>query len=76
MRVAIVSTVDERRGTARVVFTDRSDTVSAELHVLKNAWPVKPGERVACALLPTGSNGFVLGAYYSGGDPPPPLEEQ
>lgn len=69
-RLGTVSSVNAAKGTARVTFSDRSNVVSPELNVMKNAWPIAPGERVVCLFLPTGNAGFVLGAYHSADDPP------
>lgn len=70
IRVGKVSSINGSKGAARVAFND--NTVSYELPVMKNAWPLEIGEQVLCLFLPTGvAQGFVLGPFYTEDDPPP-----
>lgn len=70
IQVGIVSSVDAAAGSARVAFPNRGNTVSKELPVMKNAWPVKPQDLVVCIFPATGTDGFVLGSYHTIDDPP------
>lgn len=77
--VGVVSSFNEKTGTARVTFEDRSNTVSYDLPVivpqtLKNKDYYLPdvGEHVLCLFLGNGQEqGFILGAFYSKKDAPP-----
>lgn len=72
-----VTTIDSTTGTVRVEIEEQDNKISAPLLVLyrgtlknKDYWMPKVGERVLC-LFTKRSEGFVLGAYYSDGTPPP-----
>ncbi|WP_221868982.1 phage baseplate assembly protein V [Brevibacillus brevis] len=73
IRVGIVSSVDYRKGTAKVAFEDRDNLVSYDLDVLvknsfrnKDYWLPDPEEQVLCLFLPIGNaQGFILGSLYS-----------
>lgn len=70
IRVGKVSSIDVSIGAARVAFPD-TGTVSKELPVLKNAWPLQVGQQVFCLFLPTGyQQGVILGTFYTADDPP------
>lgn len=76
-RIGRVSSVNGENCTARVVFPDKENMVSAELPVLqvgsadtKGYWVPEVDTQVLCAFLPNpagrGINqGFILGAFYS-----------
>lgn len=82
VRVGRVSAVNPSRMSARVVFVDMENTVSAELPVLcqgslkrKQYWLPDIDEQVACLMMPNasgkGSNdGFILGTFFSDADAP------
>lgn len=80
VRVGVVSSVDLKKGTARVVFEDRDDAVSPELSVMqrntmnsKSYWMPDVNEMVVCFFLPNGQEtGFISGSYYSDADRPVP----
>ncbi|MFD2087823.1 hypothetical protein ACFSND_21905 [Brevibacillus brevis] len=73
LRVGIVSSVDERDATARVVFGDREDVVSYNMDILsrgsflqKDYWLPDVNEQVWCLFLPTGNaDGIILGSTYN-----------
>lgn len=76
-QVGEVTTIDPANGTARVKIEEQDGKVSAPLFILfrgtlknKDYWMPKVGERVLC-LFTKRSEGFILGAYYSDGTPPP-----
>ncbi|WP_219908494.1 phage baseplate assembly protein V, partial [Brevibacillus brevis] len=79
LRVGIVSSVDERDATARVVFGDREDVVSYNMDILsrgsfllKDYWLPDVNEQVWCLFLPTGNaDGIILGSTYNQEDPVP-----
>lgn len=79
VRVGKVVSVDEANHTVRVEFTDRGEMVSYDLPVLVSSTidPQDyelPAEKtdVVCIFLPNGQQqGFILGAYYTGANPPP-----
>ncbi|MFJ7407117.1 MULTISPECIES: phage baseplate assembly protein V [unclassified Lysinibacillus] len=79
MRVQVgeVTTIDSTNGTARVKIEEQDDKISAPLFILyrgtlknKDYWMPKVGESVLC-IFTKRSEGFILGAYYSGVTPPP-----
>lgn len=71
IRIGKVSSISQSTGSARVIYPD-TGAVSAELQVMKTAWPLTIGEQVVCLLLPTGNQrGFVLGTFYTASDQPP-----
>ena len=75
-----VSSVDSQKGTARIVFEDRDDAVSAELPVLqKNTmqnkfyWMPQVGETAVCLFaMGEQETGIIIGTIYSEVDMPPP----
>lgn len=80
VRLGVVSSVDLKKGTARVVFEDRSDVVSPELAVMqKNTmnskfyWMPDVNETVVCLYLANGQEtGIIIGSVYSDADKPVP----
>ena len=78
IRVGHISSVNGD-GTARVVFDDKDNMVSADLQLVyrktlkdKEDWMLDVGEQVVCLFLPSGLNaGYILGAVYSKNDRPP-----
>lgn len=76
IRVGTVSTVNAERGTVRVTFPDKDDSVSNELPVLRLggtfAMP-HVGDNAVCLFLGNGIRaGFYLGSYYTEGQVVPP----
>jgi phage baseplate assembly protein V len=84
LRLGIVSSIDEKRCTAKVYFEDRDDTVSYDLKIvvpqtMKNKFYYLPniGETVLCCFLQNGhETGFILGSVYSEVDKPPFEDEK
>lgn len=80
LRYGKVSSVDLQKGTARIVFEDRDDAVTAELPVLqKNTmqnkfyWMPQVGETAACLFATDEQEtGVIIGTIYSEVDMPPP----
>ncbi|MBR6711938.1 MAG: phage baseplate assembly protein V [Selenomonadaceae bacterium] len=80
IRYGKVSAVYPERATARVVYDDKDNMVSAELPVLQAAsyqsrfysLP-KVGDNVVCLMAPNGEDGFgfILGSFYSEVNKPP-----
>lgn len=84
MRVQVgqVTTIDALKGTARVKIEEQDDKVSAPLRVLyrgtlnnKDYWMPKVEEHVLCVFTKQ-SEGFILGAFYSEGTPPPCMDPE
>lgn len=79
IKIGEVSSVDEARCTARVVFDDEDALVSYDLPILqRNTFAnrdyhmVQPGEDVLCIFLPSGEeDGFILGSFYADEIAPP-----
>lgn len=79
VRYGKVSFVDYKKGTARVVFEDRDDSVSPELPVMqKNTlnnkfyWMPEVDETAICLYLANGQEtGVIIGTIYSEVDRPP-----
>lgn len=79
LRYGKVSSVDLQKGTARIVFEDRDDAVTAELPVLqKNTmqnkfyWMPQVGETAACLFATDEQEtGVIIGTIYSEVDMPP-----
>lgn len=80
IRFGKISSVDPAKATARVVFSDRDDLVSAELPILqgvglKNKSYMLPdvGESVVCLMTPNADDGsgFILSSFYTDKVPPP-----
>lgn len=78
-KIGIVSTVDRKKCTARVVFEDLDNSVSYNLKVLvrntlkkKDYWMPEEKEAVLCIFLGNGiETGFIFGSFYSEEDKPP-----
>ena len=79
----IVSSVDPRNATARVVFSDRDNTVSYDLPITfastgfaKMYSMPKVGQPVKCSFLGTGmEDGFIDGGFYNPENMPPKTGE-
>ena len=80
MRIGVVSSVDLKKCTARVVFEDRSDVVSPDFPVMqkntmncKHYWMPHVGETVVCLYFSNGQeSGIIIGSVYSDVDNPVP----
>ena len=79
IRIGRITSVDEKKHTARVQFTDRDEMVSWDLPVLVPSTvdpqdyclPVENTD-VVCVFLPNGQQqGFIIGAFYTDLNPPP-----
>ena len=79
IRIGRITSVDEKKHTARVQFTDRDEMVSWDLPVLVPSTvdpqdyglPVENTD-VVCVFLPNGQQqGFIIGAFYTDENPPP-----
>lgn len=79
IRIGKITSVDEKKHTARVLFTDRDEMVSWDLPVLVPSTvdpqdyclPVENTD-VVCVFLPNGQQqGFIIGAFYTDENPPP-----
>ena len=79
IRIGKITSVDEKKHTARVQFTDRDKMVSWDLPVLVPSTvdpqdyclPVENTD-VVRVFLPNGQQqGFVIGAFYTDANPPP-----
>ena len=79
IRIGKITSVDEKKHTARVQFTDRDEMVSWDLPVLVPSTvdpqdyclPVENTD-VVCVFLPNGQQqGFIIGAFYTDANPPP-----
>ena len=83
IRIGRVSSIDESKGTARVLFADREDFVSYDMPIVvpftlsdKMYFMPSIDERVLCVLLPNDqTQGFILGSYYSN-DREPPVQDK
>lgn len=71
VKIGKVSSIDEKRGTARVLFTDRENSVSGDLPVIvpftlsgKVYYMPVINERVVCVYDESGE-GFILGSFYA-----------
>lgn len=79
IKIGTVSSADPAKATARVIFPDDDGLVSYDLQVLqinsfRNTDFAMPdvGTDVVCAFLSSGAEeGFILGAVYTDGNPPP-----
>lgn len=79
IKIGEVSSVDEAKCTARVVFDDDDSVISYELPILqrntlenKDYQTVHVGEDVLCVFLPNGQEeGFIIGSFYAGEVRPP-----
>ena len=79
IRVGIVSSIDPIKGTAQVIFEDRANMVSGDLHIispctLEDKYYYMPdiGERVWVMFDPEApSKGCILGSYYADNRLPP-----
>lgn len=82
IRIGTVSAVNGESCSARVVFDDKDNMVSAELPIIticskqtKAYWLPEVGTQVLCIFQPNASGsgiskGFVIGAFYSTADKP------
>lgn len=72
-----VSSVDEKKGTARVLFPDRGESVSGDLFIIvpftlsgKAYYMPSINERVVCIFDECGT-GFIIGSFYADNRLPP-----
>ena len=80
IRTGTVSAVYPENGTARVVFDDKDDTTSPELHIVhrfsgtnKDYWVPDIGDQVVCIFANNDTNfstGWILGSYFTATHPP------
>ena len=80
IRTGTVSAVYPENGTARVVFDDKDDTTSPELHIVhrfsgtnKDYWVPDIGDQVVCIFANNDTNfstGWSLGSYFTDKHPP------
>lgn len=80
LRTGTVSAVYPKTDTVRVVFDDKDETTSPELHVLhrfsgknKDYWMPDKGDQVLCIFNNNDKNfstGWVLGSYFTERQPP------
>ncbi len=77
IKVGRVSSVNEKKGTARVLFPDRQNSVSGDLFILvpftlsgKVYYMPEVNERVVCIFDDCGT-GFIMGSFYSDNRLPP-----
>ena len=83
VRVGVVVSTNPGTGTVRVQFTDADGMVSHDLPVLvpktmedKHYHMPDVGEQILAIFLPLGlEQGFVLGSFYSKGDPVPVADQ-
>ena len=79
LRRGIVSSVDRKKCTAKVMFPDWDEKVSFDLPVMqkntlntKHYWMPEPKEQVVCGFFANGTQeGVILGAIYSEADKVP-----
>lgn len=79
----VVSSVDPQNATARVVFSDRDNTVSYDLPITFSSTGFakmysmpKVGQPVKCSFLGTGmEDGFIDGGFYNSDNKPPKTGE-
>ncbi len=73
IRIGHVSSVNEVKGTVRVVIDDQQEIVTDDLPLLSNEYNLpNVGDLVLCVFLGNGiSSGFCLGKYFYEGNPPP-----
>lgn len=76
IRIGTISAVNGAACSARVVFDDKDDLVSAELPIItigssqtRAYWIPEVGTQVLCIFQPNAS-GFIIGAFYSSVDKP------
>lgn len=82
IRIGTISAVNGAACSARVVFDDKDDLVSAELPIItigssqtRAYWIPEVGTQVLCIFQPNASgcgigSGFIIGAFYSSVDKP------
>lgn len=78
IRIGIVSSVNPKNCTAKVLFEDQDEAVSYDLFVInhntqdnQDYWLPDVNEAVLCLFLPIGiETGFIIGSYYSDVDKP------
>lgn len=73
LRIGKISSVNYADGTARVLYTDRDNAVTAELPLLSAEYYMpQPDDVVLVAHLPNGAEaGIVLGRFWCDGNRPP-----
>lgn len=73
IRVGRINSVNEDKGTVRVLFDDKDNLVSDELQLLDSEYNIPiVGKQVLCLFLPNGiQQGFCLGGFYSDINAPP-----
>lgn len=84
IRTGTVSSINSEKASARVLFEDRDNLVTAELKILfkrtlgtQDYNMVKVGEQVTCLFLPNGvEEGFIIGSYYTDKITPPANDEK
>ena len=69
VKIGKVSSVDEKKGTARVLFPDRGESVSGDLFIIVPFMP-SVNERVVCVFDDRGT-GFIIGSFYADSRLPP-----
>lgn len=63
VRVGTISSINQEKFKARVIFEDRDNLVTKELPIL-NKRNLQLGDQVICLFLPNGlEEGFILGYY-------------
>ncbi|MCI8805521.1 MAG: phage baseplate assembly protein V [Clostridiales bacterium] len=77
VKIGKVSSVDEKKGTARVLFPDRGESVSGDLFIIvpftlsgKAYYMPSVNERVVCVFDDRGT-GFIIGSFYADSRLPP-----
>jgi len=77
IRVGLVNSIDPVKGTVKVFFPDKDNTVSSDLPLLSFEYNIPSvGDQVVCLFLGNGlERGFCLGSFYSDISPPPVTSE-
>lgn len=72
IRVGKVSSINDSKGTVKVIFEDKDRMISDDLPMLNFEYRMpRIGQQVLCVFLPNGKNqGFCLGGFFSEVDPP------
>jgi phage baseplate assembly protein gpV len=72
IKVGLVNSRDTNKGTVKVLFPDKDNTVSNDLPILSCVNMPNVGEQVLCLFLGNGlEEGFCLGSFYSQVNLPP-----
>lgn len=67
-----VNSIDRDKGTVKVLFEDRDNTISDNLPLFEFVAFPNVGDRVVCIFIGNSIDvGFCLGRYYSNENPPP-----